>query len=356
MTTILIIKTAALGDVLRTTSVLAGLAARYQGARITWVTAAEAVDLVVHHPLVDRVVTVDVRDPVAMERVGEELARERWDLVLSFDDEIEECRLATRAGGRARSGAFVDPTGVRCYTDDVEPWFGMGLLARDGRDAADERKRTNQRSHAAIFAAMLDIAPGRPELPISMAFLEGAARELDLTSRRARGPLVGFNTGAGGRWRTKAIPVGRCVALIAELHARRDGAIGFVLFGGSEEAERNRQILAGVRALDPRPDLVDAGNANPILGFGALVSCCDLLVTSDSLGMHVAIARGVPVVAFFAPTSAAEIDVFGLGEKVVSTEPDYCSYRTDASNATITVERLADASERVLARYSVTRP
>ena len=52
--------------------------------------------------------------------------------------------------------------------------------------------------------------------------------------------------------------------------------------------------------------------------------------------------------AFFAPTSAAEIELYGLGEKVASTAPDYCSYRADADNASITAERLCAAVLRVL--------
>ena len=77
-----------------------------------------------------------------------------------------------------------------------------------------------------------------------------------------------------------------------------------------------------------------------------------MFVTSDSLGMHIAIARGIPVVAFFAPTSAAEIDLFGAGEKVISTAPDYCSYRPDADNSTITAGRLGEAVLRLIDQRS----
>jgi heptosyltransferase-2 len=78
-----------------------------------------------------------------------------------------------------------------------------------------------------------------------------------------------------------------------------------------------------------------------------------LVLTSDSYCLHVAVARRVPVVAFFAPTSAAEIELHGLGEKVVSTAPDACSYRRDADSSTITPLRLAQAAERVLGRRSM---
>ena len=74
--------------------------------------------------------------------------------------------------------------------------------------------------------------------------------------------------------------------------------------------------------------------------FAAIVRGLDLLLTSDSLALHVAVAGRVPVVAFFAPTSAAEIELYGRGEKVVSTSPDYCNYRKDADTSTLTAENL----------------
>ncbi len=52
-----------------------------------------------------------------------------------------------------------------------------------------------------------------------------------------------------------------------------------------------------------------------------MVEACDLLVSSDTLGMHVAIARRKPVVVLFGSTSAVEIDLFDLGEKVVTDFP-----------------------------------
>jgi heptosyltransferase II len=93
---------------------------------------------------------------------------------------------------------------------------------------------------------------------------------------------------------------------------------------------------------------VDAGVDNALLDFAALVRLCDVVLTSDSLALHVALARDVRAVAFFAPTSAAEIEMFGLGEKVVSTAPDACSYRPDADTSSLTPERIASAVVRQL--------
>jgi heptosyltransferase II len=48
------------------------------------------------------------------------------------------------------------------------------------------------------------------------------------------------------------------------------------------------------------------------------VAACDLVVTGDSLGMHMAIALKKWVVAWFGPTCAHEIDLFERGYKVLS--------------------------------------
>lgn len=349
MPDVLILKTAALGDVLRTTSILPGLAATLPGARITWVTAPGAVDLVRTHPLVHAVVPLDVRDPASLAEVERRLATVRWTRLISLDDEEPLCALATRLASERLSGAHLDSAGRRAYTADVAPWFDMGLLSVRGKAAADALKIANTKSHPQIYAEMLGVPMGRPALHLTAAaraFAEEFARRHGLDARR---PLVGLNTGAGGRWVSKQLAPDRTVELARRLAGRLPAQATFVLFGGDSEAERNAEILSGLERAGLGQRAVDAGTRNGLLDFAALVGLCDLLVTSDSLALHVAIALDRRVVAFFAPTSAAEIELYGLGEKVASTSPDACSYRPDADNSSITPERLADAAVRVLA-------
>jgi heptosyltransferase II len=348
---ILILKTGALGDVLRTTAILPGLHARYPGAKITWLTADGARDLVRLHPLLARTLGVSTKTPGSVARAGDELASTVWTRVISLDDEDELCDLATRlAAPSARpgvlSGAYRERDGRRTYTPDVGPWFDMGLLSVHGKARADELKVLNRESQPALYARMLGIEMGEPrfELPLeALAF--GSAFVARHGLRRGR-VLVGLNTGSGGRWESKKLSVARTVETALALHAARGGAVEYALLGGPEEAERNAAIAA---ALAGRVTCVDTGTDNSLFEFGGLVSELDLLLTSDSLALHVALARRVRCVAFFAPTSAAEIEFYGLGEAVASTAPDYCSYRRDADNSTLTPERLVAACRRWLA-------
>ena len=347
MTPILILKTAALGDVLRTTSILPGLHERHPGARVAWVTAPAAVDLVRTHPLVERVEALDPSDGPAAGRLAERLAQTRWERLISLDDEVALCALASRVPARRLSGAYLAEDGTRAYTDDVAPWFDMGLLSRFGKQRADELKVANRRSHPEIYAEMLGIPIGKPRL-VPTEEARGFARAFAARHALERGrPVIGLNTGAGGRWVGKQLPVERTVAVAGAIAAGLGGRATFVVFGGAPEAQRNREIVAGLAAAGLAH--ADAGCDNALLDFAALVALCDLLISSDSLALHVAIAQDVRAVAFFAPTSAAEIELYGLGEKVASTSPDYCSYRKEADTSSLTVERIAGAALRQLA-------
>jgi heptosyltransferase-2 len=292
-------------------------------------------DLVRTHPRLAEAVALDARAEAS-------LAARSWEWVISLDDEQEQCEFASRLRTTRLSGAHIGPDGKRAYTPDVAPWFEMGLLSVHGKAEADRLKILNKKSQPQIYAEMLGIEMGKPELHLPEAARAGAR------SLAADVPLVGLNTGAGGRWVGKQLSVERTIELAGAISMAKQGKVRFLVLGGEAEAERNRAIVAGLRAHPAKPDFVDAGTDHALLDFAARVELCTLLVTSDSLALHMAVALGRRVAVFFAPTSAAEIELYGLGEKVQSTSADYCSYRPDADNSSLTVERLLPACLRQL--------
>ncbi len=345
MQTLLILKTGALGDVLRTTSILPGLAKSHPELRVTWLTAHAARELVEGHPLVSEVMTVDPNDATQMSAAREALSKTRWDRILSFDDEQSLCELASALPSEQLSGAHLASDGSRTYSDDVEPWFGMGLLSKAGKARADELKLGNRESHATLFARMLGIEVGETELPLSEAAAQFGAHFAETHSLHGK-TVIGLNTGAGGRWISKQLSVEKTVEFAAALAEGPVVQPAFVVLGGPAERERNLAVLAGLR--ERGLDAVDAGSENSIAQFAAIVSQLTLLLTSDSLALHVGVARRIPIVAFFAPTSGAEIELYGRGAKVLSTSADYCTYKSDVDTSSITVSRLVEAAAGVL--------
>jgi heptosyltransferase-2 len=348
---ILVIKTAALGDVLRTTSILPGLHERYEEAAITWLTAPGAVDLLRTHPMIQRIDTVDSGSVPGVDAAVARLASTHWSRVISLDDEPLLARIATRVPSRRLTGMYERADGAIRYTPDSAPWNDMGLLSVYGKEAADRLKVQNEVSHPRLLADFLGIRPGAPELHLPAASLGFGRAFSERTGLRQRKLVIGLNAGAGGRWEGKQLPVDRSVELLAAIDRDRGGEVSFLVLGGPSEEARNREILAGLARDSSGVRAIDAGTSNGLLDFAALVGQCDLVISSDSLALHLCIALGVRVVAFFAPTSAAEIELYGRGEKVRSTAPDYCSYTREADNRTITVERLLEAVRRQVAEH-----
>jgi ADP-heptose:LPS heptosyltransferase len=192
----------------------------------------------------------------------------------------------------------------------------MGTLRRaedGGLQRANQLKLVNARDYASILYESLGLPfpverPSLTILPEARAWARGW-----LESKRDRkGALIGLNTGAAGRWRFKSWGIAD-TARLANALATRLGASVMIL-GGSAEAERNAEIVARADSSG----VIAAPCDLSLPAFAALVSEADVLVSSDSLAMHIGIAQQRPVIAFFGPTSDSEIDLFGLGEKIIT--------------------------------------
>jgi heptosyltransferase-2 len=293
------------------------------------------------------VLEIDVASDASIQLAIARLSATVWARVISLDDEASVARIATGIPSRRLSGAYVRPDGSLAYTPDTAPWFDMGLLSVHGKAEADRRKVENRKSHPEIHAEMLGLRMARPALHLThepTEFARGFAARHGLDARR---PIVGLNTGASGRWASKQLDVGRTVEVAKRVHEARGGRVTFLVLGGPAETQRNEAILAGLLRADV--SACDGGTGNTLLQFAGLVGLCDALLSSDSLALHLAVAQSVRVVAFFAPTSAAEIELYGRGEKIASTSRDACSYRADADTSTLTPDRLAAAVVEQLA-------
>src|SRR5262245_13914320 len=99
------VKLAATGDVLRTTSFLPAIHQTWPQAKVTWVTRPGAAALFAGNALVDEVWTTD--DAVTAAK----LQTERFDVVLCPDADPDAAALAALAHGRDRRGFVRDQPG-----------------------------------------------------------------------------------------------------------------------------------------------------------------------------------------------------------------------------------------------------
>lgn len=324
---ILIVKLGSHGDVVRTSYILPGLYAKYGPARIWWLTSGSSFDLLRYNPLIEKLCTAEFS--------AARLREITFDLVISLDDETSALRHLEGVRFRRLIGA-VPGGGEAAYTEDSAPWFDMGLISRFGKEKADDLKKKNGREHNEILAAMLGIEIRTP------CFYNSSLIEKRMSRFFRNGFFkIGLNSGAGSRWPSKRLSMAETIRLVDELLSMKVGESEtcVYLLGGAEEATRHDEVRRAVQS----ERLVDTGNDNSLLEFAAIIRHCDYVISSDSLALHLAISQGVRNASFYVPTSAAEIGTFGTGVKILSEADDYCSYKADADNSTITAVRILKA-------------
>lgn len=322
----LVVKKGALGDVVRTSYFAKALKDRFgNDLRLSWITAPASADLLRLNPNIDD-----------LWFEFEQAKPFRFDRIFSLDDELDTLEGAAGLAADSVTGAILQEARP-AYTADANEWFDMGLHSRFGKQRADELKKLNQRSHAQIFSQIFGVEQVRPEFYLDESCRRWAQVNLPKATR-----VVGINPYSGGRWPSKELPHAELQRLIGRV---LDGSSPFgagaavVLLGAGQDYTKNQALVARKGAANLMAICTDAS----VQHLAAAVGGLDYLVSSDSLALHLAIAQGVPFTAFFSPTSAAEIDDWGIGTKVASTAPDYCNYRKDADNTSITSDRIIEA-------------
>jgi heptosyltransferase-2 len=302
-TRILIVHLGALGAVVRSTALLAPLRRRHPRAHLTWVTDAPADQLLRGHQGIDRVLTTKDSDMLILSAL-------EFDVSYVIDKSLKAAGVLARTksdlvrGFRAdsRTGALLPAT------DAATELWQLGL---------DDRKKffQNRKSEIQLVTEALELGPYRADdyhLPLDAGEVELRAQRRRLWSHKGRRKIIGLNTGCSDVMKAKKLSVQNHRDLIRRLQCLPDTQV--VLLGGPEDRVRNEQISAGLKVIlsDTESGLRD--------GLVS-VAACDVVVTGDSLGMHMAIAMGVWTIAWFGPTCAHEIELFERGEKILTKAP-----------------------------------
>jgi heptosyltransferase-2 len=332
---VLVLKIGALGDVLRTTPVLRALRAAGDPVHVTWVAGEDAVPLLGGHPRIDRLL-------VPGWETSERLATERFDLVLSIDKDPYPTALATRVAAAETRGFGRDAHG------SLVPLHPSAATAYDLGLSDRLKFHENEKTYQEITFELCGLPWSGQEYDVPAATERRADGHAVLRAAGVSaegGPIVGLNTGAGRVFANKAWTE----TAYAEL-ARRLAAAGsrVALLGGPDETAKNARIAAAALGA-----CVDTGTGHSLPEFAGVVSACDLVVTGDTLGMHLAIAAGVPVVVLFGSTCPQEIELYGRGEKIVPPVDCHPCYRRECDirpscQESISVERVLEAVQRVL--------
>ncbi len=254
-----------LGDVLRTTPLLN----LYKDKLVTWVSDIEAFPLLEGNPYIHRLLPYDFTTALQLES-------EEFDTVINLEKVPGICALSDKIKARrSRYGfRFNSQTGeAEAYDKAID----ILTVSSDPKEKK-ENKRTIQ------------------ELLFEMVGEKWNGEEYILGYKPKKGTRydIGLNTKTGQKWPTKAWSNEKWNSL--EERLKKEG------FNVSRQDKQKKGILTDIKKY------IDWLNS------------CDVIVSNDSLGLHLGIALKKKVIGLFGPTPYKEIFFYGLG-KAVYPEP-----------------------------------
>lgn len=237
-----------LGDILRTTVILHLFPP--EQFHVTWVVDKRGVPLLKGNPFIHRLLVVNAFTPHL-------LLSEWFDIVVNFEKEPGICAVSDRIPAWRRYGFRLDP---QTHTAVSYDHSDEALSFSSDPDA----KRQKAKSWSYILYEMLG------------QHYEGQRYVLGYKPTGGIRYDVGFNHMVGAKFPFKRWPDEHWRALHDNLS--QDLSVGW---------------QEGVNNIE---DYID------------WIASCRLLVTNDSLGLHIALSLGMPVVALFGPTIASEVE------------------------------------------------
>lgn len=281
-----------LGDVLRTTVILYP----FVNDQVTWLVDGQAYPLLEGNPHIGRILNYDLSTVL-------QLQRERFDTVINLEKVPGICALADSISAWRRYGfRFNEQLGTAEPYDGCETVFSLCK--------SDELKRIYKGSWQ---ESLLQIVGGTwAEQEYLLGYQPKTTESID----------VGLNWAVGSKWPNKAWP--------------------------KSKWEELKSLLQGNYSFSTQQGMDD------LYAYMDWINSCRLLVTNDSLGLHIALAMRKKVVVLYGPTNPHETYFYGRGETLypdssypcipclepVCSQPTHCMEHIAAETVKNAIARL----------------
>jgi heptosyltransferase-2 len=298
-TKILIINLDAMGAVLQTTALLPAIKRKYPRSHISWITLKNAYRLLENNPYLDATYVWEPESWLILQNI-------EFDIVYSADKSVRSCAFCNTLNAKEKIGFGLNKDGkIIPLNKEAEFSYLLGL--------DDNLKfRVNKKCGTQILQEAMKLEFRRDAYTLNLSdeeknYCEQYSKEIGLTGNNV---AVGFNTGCSYLFPNKKMTIDQHVAVIEKLWAMK--GIKLVLLGGPEDTERNAEIVrrAGNKVIStPTTEGVRRGICYE--------NVCDVIITGDSFGMHVAIGLQKYVIAWFGLSCWSEIDLYERGVKLI---------------------------------------
>jgi len=297
-TKILIINLDAMGDVLMTTAQLPALKRKFPESTIYWFTLKSSAPLLYNNEFVDQVFEYNAESISILNEM-------EFHYVMNVDKSQRSCALLNSVNAKHKLGFGLNKDG-KIVPVNEGAYYNYNL----GMD--DHLKfKVNQRKGQDYLAETFEVDYKQDEYVFNLTEKE---KQFVLDYKKSTGIsdddfVVGFNTGCSELYPNKKMTIEQHIYLIEKLLEK--GNYKVALFGGPEDTERNSKISSHFK-----DKIINTPTDEGVRMGACYEDIADIVITGDSLGMHLAIALKKFVIAWFGVSCWNEIDLYDRGIKL----------------------------------------
>ncbi len=307
---ILIISLDALGNVLDNTPILYAIKRKFPVSTIYWITMPGADKILFNNPFIDKIFTWTDEQRMIARQI-------EYDYLMNADKSDYACAFANEIKAKKKLGFLLNEDG-KIIPANKGAMYSY-LLGNN-----DQKKfKENTRSGVDIIHEVFELEYKRDPYVFGLTdeekkFVSSYKKEINYNPDKT---YVGFNTGCSTLFPNKKMTIEQHVKLISEM--LKEENLQVVLLGGREDTERNNKIYESFNEAD-RKKIINTPTTMGLRRGACFMDICDIVITGDSFGMHMAIGLKKYVIAWFGLSCAAEIELYDRGEKLT---PDglWCS-------------------------------
>ena len=324
---IIIVKLDAVGDVLRTTSILPSLKQKYPDSDITWITKERSFPVLRDNELIDEIYFA--------EEEPENIYAHDFDIAINLDSGRESCEIMNNIRAKECYGYYLANGKPYPFNKQALEWYLMGV--------DDNRKKANMKTYHRIIheICMLEYTGSKPSMNISREKKLSAELISEKFGLGNYDKFILINLGGGNRWQYKKWTKEGYAGLVNMLsETKKNYAIGVI--AGDEDKDFYKDVLHMIGKND---NIITFGYKNSMDDFMGIVYLADKIFTSDSLALHIATALNKYVVVITGPTSHTELDVFGRGKILFSDKVDCLTCYLNRCDKTVNCMNTIEAGE-----------
>ena len=352
---ILIVKLSAIGDVIQTLPMAEAMKRQYPDARIDWVVEEDASALLLHHPVINRVIISRRKSWVkkalkpggfwrTLREVGRfirELRSRPYDWVIDNHGIFKSGLLVLLSRGRRKIG-FQASAGIAdegSYFFTHERYKPLSIERHALERYLDLVSQMGVQTDSTAFHLSVP--------PDSLKEAEDLLRQKGFGSR----PLVVLHPVA--KWETKQWPAENFARLISALTQKKASV---VITGSPQDEGPVGEII---QRMGDSVKVLNLAGKTDLMELAGIFSLSDLVLSPDTGPMHLAAAVKAPLIALFGPTAPWRTGPYGNNPGIIRKDLP-CSpcfqkkCRTMECMDSISVEEVLAAVQQKLKEKGIT--